>query len=169
MTARSILRAVPGIHCSGLACRWRRIPHDNPSILLADDDRAIRLVAGRALEKAGYHVHAEESIAGMEAALEDPGISVLITDVAFPDGDALERLPSIRSKRPDLIIILMSARSTLLTAVKAQERGVYSYLPKPFPLHDLVSAAAGAFKLADSQADPGIVRLLSLPILTSHR
>ena len=91
----------------------------------------------------------------MEAALEDPGISVLITDVAFPDGDALERLPSIRSKRPDLIIILMSARSTLLTAVKAQERGVYSYLPKPFPLHDLVSAAAGAFKLANSQADTG--------------
>ena len=127
----------------------------NPSILLADDDRAIRLVAGRALEKAGYHVHAEESIAGMEAALEDPGISVLITDVAFPDGDALERLPSIRSKRPDLIIILMSARSTLLTAVKAQERGVYSYLPKPFPLDDLVSAAAGAFKLANSQADTG--------------
>ena len=81
----------------------------NPSILLADDDRAIRLVAGRALEKAGYHVHAEESISGMEAALEDPGVSVLITDVAFPDGDALERLPSIRSKRPDLIIILMSA------------------------------------------------------------
>ena len=125
----------------------------SPTILLADDDNAIRLVAGRALENAGYTLRVEESIAGLEAALDDPGFSVLITDVAFPDGDALERLPAIRSKRPDLVIILMSARSTLLTAVKAQERGVYSYLPKPFPLDDLVAAAEGAFKLAKSHSD----------------
>ncbi|MGC6484889.1 MAG: nitrogen regulation protein NR(I) [Candidatus Puniceispirillales bacterium] len=124
-----------------------------PSILLADDDSAIRLVAGKALEKAGFSIATRDSIAGLEEALDDPGHSVLITDVAFPDGDALERLPEIRRKRPDLIIILMSARSTLLTAVKAQERGVYSYLPKPFPLDDLVAAAEGAFKLANSHPD----------------
>lgn len=121
--------------------------------MLADDDSAIRLVAARALEKAGFSVRTEESIAGLEAALDDNEISVLISDIAFPDGDALEHLPKIRSKRSDLVIILMSARSTLLTAVKAQERGVFSYLPKPFPLDELVAAAEGAFKLANSHPD----------------
>lgn len=125
------------------------------SVLLADDDKAIRLVAGRALEKAGFTIDMVESIAGLEQALENPDYSVLITDVAFPDGDALELLPEIRRKRPDIIIVLMSARSTLLTAVKAQERGVFSYLPKPFPLDDLVEAAEGAMKLASSNPDRG--------------
>ncbi|HKJ73989.1 MAG TPA: nitrogen regulation protein NR(I), partial [Alphaproteobacteria bacterium] len=45
----------------------------------------------------------------------------------------------IKKIRPELPIIVMSARSTLLTAVKANERGAYEYLPKPFDLNDLTS------------------------------
>jgi len=48
-------------------------------------------------------------------------------------------VPRIRKLRPDLRIIVMSAQSTLLTAVRATERGAFEYLPKPFDLNELVS------------------------------
>ncbi len=55
----------------------------------------------------------------------------------FPDGNALEQMETIRMMRPDIAIIVMSAQSTLLTAVKAREHAVDAYLPKPFPLDEL--------------------------------
>ena len=115
----------------------------SPAVLLADDDNAIRLVAQKALEKADCRVVAVDSIAGLMESVGNADFRVLVTDVAFPDGDALELLPEIKARRPDLAIIVMSARSTLLTAIKAQERGVAAYLPKPFPLDDLVAAVSG--------------------------
>ncbi len=48
-------------------------------------------------------------------------------------------LPRIRKRRPELPVIVMSAQNTLLTAVKATERGAYEYLPKPFDLKELLS------------------------------
>ena len=128
---------------------------EKTTILLADDDHAIRLVAGKALEKNGYLVHQIETIGGLMQALADPSFKVLVTDVAFPDGDALEILPQIKGLRPDLAIILMSARSTLLTAVKAQERGVSSYLPKPFALDDLIAAVENALSATTLSATMG--------------
>ena len=128
---------------------------EKPTILLADDDHAIRLVAGKALEKNGYLVHQMETIGGLMQALADPSFKVLVTDVAFPDGDALEILPQIKGLRPDIAIILMSARSTLLTAVKAQERGVSSYLPKPFALDDLIAAVENALSATTLSATMG--------------
>ena len=140
-----------------------------PAVLLADDDSAIRLVAGRALEQAACRVVAVDSVAGLMAAVAEPGLDVLVTDVAFPDGDALDLLPEIKARRPDLAIVVMSARSTLLTAVKARERGVAAYLPKPFPLDDLVAAvreaagtgtaAAAAGPAGAGPAGPGLAEM----------
>jgi two-component system nitrogen regulation response regulator GlnG len=50
----------------------------------------------------------------------------------MPDENGLDLVPRIRKLRPDLRIIVMSAQSTLLTAVRATERGAFEYLPKPF-------------------------------------
>ena len=115
-------------------------------ILLSDDDHSIRLVASRALEKAGYEVKTSETISELRALIEDGAASVLITDVAYPDGDALEMLPEIKARRPDLNIIVMSARSTLPTAVRAQEGEVFAYMPKPFALDALVETVGDALQ-----------------------
>ena len=60
-----------------------------PYVLLADDDRAIRLVAQKALEKAGFRVHSVDRISSLMEVIVNPEFQVLVTDVAFPDGDAL--------------------------------------------------------------------------------
>ena len=58
----------------------------------------------------------------------------MITDVIMPDANGLDLIPRIGKLRPNLRVIAMSARNTLLTAVKAAERGAFEYLPKPFDL-----------------------------------
>ena len=113
-------------------------------ILVAEDDKSVRLVVQQALARQGYTVHSSGNASGLWKLIEAGKGDVLITDVALPDGDALDLLPRIKEKRPDLPVIVMSARSTLLTAVKAQQIGVFEYLPKPFELRNLVDVVARA-------------------------
>ena len=67
---------------------------------------------------------------------------LVITDVVMPDENGLDLVPRIKKLRPELRIIVMSAQNTLLTAVKATERGAFEYLPKPFDLRELVNVVS---------------------------
>ena len=110
-----------------------------PTILLADDDSAIRTVVSQALGRAGYEVKAAGNAATLWRWGSDGEGDRVITDVIMPDENGLDLVPRIRSLRPELRIIVMSAQNTLLTAVKATERGAFEYLPKPFDIDKLVS------------------------------
>jgi two-component system nitrogen regulation response regulator GlnG len=68
----------------------------------------------------------------------------VITDVVMPDENGLDLIPRIKRVRPELRIVVMSAQSTLMTAVKATQRGAFEYLPKPFDLKELLSVVARA-------------------------
>ena len=113
-------------------------------ILVAEDDKSVRLVVQQALARQGYTVQSSGTAAGLWKLIEAGRGDVLISDIGLPDGDALDLLPRIQQKRPDMPVIVMSARSTLLTAVKAQQTGVFEYLPKPFELRSLVEATSRA-------------------------
>ncbi|MDC3235071.1 sigma 54-interacting transcriptional regulator, partial [Candidatus Puniceispirillum sp.] len=115
-----------------------------PLILVAEDDKSVRLVVQQALARQGYAVQSSGTAAGLWKLIESGKGDVLITDVALPDGDALDLLPRIQKCRPVLPVIVMSARSTLLTAVKAQQVGVFEYLPKPFELRSLIEVTQRA-------------------------
>lgn len=109
-------------------------------ILLVDDDPSIRLVVTEALKRDGHDVRTAASVAEQVAMLERFSPDVLITDVILPDGNGLDLVPSILSKRPDLPVIVLSAQNTLTTAVRATEQGAFEYLPKPFDLDELCRA-----------------------------
>ncbi|GAB5471767.1 MAG: nitrogen regulation protein NR(I) [Rhodospirillales bacterium] len=108
------------------------------SILVADDDRAIRTVLSQALARDGHAVRSTGTAAQLWHWVDDGQGDLVITDVVMPDGSGLDLLPRIRKLRPNLRIIVMSAQNTLLTAVKATERGAFDYLPKPFDLRELL-------------------------------
>jgi two-component system nitrogen regulation response regulator GlnG len=110
------------------------------TVLIAEDDAAIRTVVSRALSRQGYRVQATSVASALWRWISDGEGDVVITDVALPDQNSLDLLPRIKSLRPDLPIIVMSARNTLLTAVRATERGAFEYLPKPFDIAGLVAA-----------------------------
>jgi two-component system nitrogen regulation response regulator GlnG len=108
-------------------------------ILIADDDRSIRMVLDQALGRAGHEVRATDNGSTLWQWVEAGDGDLVITDVYMPDVDGLDLLPRIKRIRPDLKIIVMSAQSTLLTAIKAAERGAFEYLPKPFDIDELLS------------------------------
>lgn len=111
----------------------------NETVLLADDDRGIRTVVSHALGRAGYEVRSTGNAATLWRWVSEGEGDIVITDVILPDENGLDLVPRIRKNRPDMRIIVMSAHNTLMTAVKAAERGAFEYLPKPFDLTELVS------------------------------
>jgi two-component system nitrogen regulation response regulator GlnG len=110
-----------------------------PTILLADDDAGIRTVVSQALGRAGFEVRATGNAATLWRWVSDGDGDLVITDVIMPDENGLDLVPRIRTIRPELRIVVMSAQNTLLTAVKATERGAFEYLPKPFDIDKLVN------------------------------
>ncbi len=124
------------------------------TILVCDDDSAIRTVLNQALGRAGYDVRTTGTAAGLWRMVSAGEGSLVITDVVLPDESGFDLIPRIKRMRPDLPILVMSAQNTLLTAITAAERGAFEYLPKPFDLKELTSVVARA--LVSPQARPGV-------------
>ncbi len=120
------------------------------TILIADDDRAIRTVLSQALGREGHEVRTTGTAAGLWRWIEAGEGDLVITDVVMPDENGLDLIPRIRKLRPHLRVIVMSAQNTLLTAVRATERGAFEYLPKPFDLRELAIVVERA--LSEPQA-----------------
>ncbi len=108
------------------------------TILVADDDLAIRTVVSQALTRAGYDVRATGSAHILSRWVEAGDGDLVITDVVMPDENIFELLPRMKDARPQLPIVVMSAQNTFMTAIRASERGAYEYLPKPFDLDQLI-------------------------------
>jgi two-component system nitrogen regulation response regulator GlnG len=115
-----------------------------PTVLIADDDRSIRTVLTQALGRSGYQVRSTGNAATLWRWVEDGEGDLVITDVVMPDENGLDLIPRIKRIRPDLRVVVMSAQSTLITAVKATQRGAFEYLPKPFDLKELLSVVGRA-------------------------
>ena len=127
-----------------------------PTVLVADDDRSIRTVLTQALGRSGYQVRSTGHASTLWRWVEDGEGDLVITDVVMPDENGLDLIPRIRRVRPELRIIVMSAQSTLMTAVKAAQRGAFEYLPKPFDLKELLSVVGRALAApaVQVQAEP---------------
>jgi two-component system nitrogen regulation response regulator GlnG len=120
------------------------------TILIADDDSAIRTVLNQALGRAGYDVRTTGTAAGLWRWVAAGDGNLVITDVILPDENGFDLIPRIKRLRPDLPIVVMSAQNTILTAITAAERGAFDYLPKPFDLKELTAVVQRA--LASPQA-----------------
>jgi two-component system nitrogen regulation response regulator GlnG len=119
------------------------------TVLLADDDAAIRMVLNQALTRAGYEVRPTGNLSTMWNWVSRGEGDLLITDVMMPDGNAFDIMPKIKKLRPDLPMVVMSAQNTFMTAIRANEVGAYEYLPKPFDITEVLSVVARA--LADAK------------------
>src|SRR3978361_977008 len=114
------------------------------SILVADDDTAIRTVLNQALSRAGYEVRLTGNAATLWRWVSQGEGDLVITDVVMPDENAFDLLPRIKKMRPNLPVIVMSAQNPLMTAIRASEKGAYEYLQKPFDLKELIAIVGRA-------------------------
>ncbi|MBO0860583.1 MAG: sigma-54-dependent Fis family transcriptional regulator [Chloracidobacterium sp.] len=108
-----------------------------PQILVADDDRLIRLTLEAGLSMYGFRVSlARSGREALEAALEKR-FDGIISDVYMADGDGLMVLRELRSSQPETPIILMTAMGSVNLAVRAVEEGATDFIAKPFEVEAL--------------------------------
>jgi two-component system nitrogen regulation response regulator GlnG len=108
------------------------------NVWVVDDDASIRWVLERALKQGGMNATAFEEADAVLAALRREEPDVLVTDIRMPGRSGLDLLDEIRTKRPRLPVIVMTAHSDLESAVAAYQGGAFEYLPKPFDIDQAI-------------------------------
>ena len=107
-------------------------------VLILDDDESFRTVLRYNLTQAGYEVMgAEDGHEGLRL-LERHPFSVLISDIKMPGMDGMEVLRHAREKRPDLIVIMVTAYGSIEMAVEAMRDGAHDYITKPLNRDELL-------------------------------
>jgi DNA-binding NtrC family response regulator len=101
-------------------------------ILLAEDERSIRLTLIDDLEDAGHDVTGAEDGHEAVTALEAGSYDVVITDIRMPGRDGLEILKYVREHAPDTFVIMITGVPTYELAIQCIKTGAYDFIPKPF-------------------------------------
>jgi DNA-binding response OmpR family regulator len=135
-----------------------------PQILVVDDDRAIADGLKRVLRSQGYDV---ESVARGSAVTQaiGPETRLVILDLGLPDIDGIDVCRKVRSARPELGVLILSARDQELDVVAGLDAGADDYLVKPFRLSELLARVRAHMRRVgerDDQPEPivaGDVRL----------
>jgi NtrC-family two-component system response regulator AlgB len=102
------------------------------NVLIIDDDLGIRETLGAALENLGHKVEKATSQASAEKKLRSESFEVAFLDIRLGSENGLDMLPDLLRISPRLAVVIITAYSSVETAVLAIQRGAFDYLAKPF-------------------------------------
>jgi two-component system response regulator RegA len=114
------------------------------SLLLLDDDGALRSRLGRALEARGFHTIQVGSVSEALAAVAESPPAFAVLDMRLEDGSGLAVVDALRESRADARIIMLTGYGNIATAVAAVKAGAVDYLSKPADADDVVNALLAA-------------------------
>ncbi len=124
------------------------------TILVIDDESAVRDTMRRLLERYGHEVR--EAANGREALKAAPDYDLVITDINMPEMDGIEVIMALTDRRPGLPVIAISGGGRLpkdLLLSSADMLGAVTTLPKPFDLSELIEAVDRALASGGSEGD----------------
>lgn len=110
------------------------------SLLLIDDDEPFLRRLERAMEKRGFTVEAAGSVAAGKAIATARPPAYAVIDLRLEDGNGLDVVETLREKRPDARIVVLTGYGAIATAVAAVKMGATDYLSKPADANDITSA-----------------------------
>jgi DNA-binding NtrC family response regulator len=110
-----------------------------PHILVADDDKSIRLLLDTGLSLNGFQVTCVRSGREAAEAAKQFRFDAVLSDIYMPDGGGLELVEDLLTLLPSAPVILMTAQGSVETAVEAVSRGAADFVGKPFELSALVA------------------------------
>ncbi len=123
-----------------------------PAILVVEDDEAIASGLVRVLDSQGYPVRrVGRGRAALQAVADDTVLVVL--DLGLPDMDGLEVCRQLRAARPELAILVLTARDQELDVVAGLDAGADDYLVKPFRLSELLARVRAHLRRAEAAPD----------------
>lgn len=121
------------------------------SILVVDDDGAMREMMVSMLESSGIRARAAASAAAALETLRDQDFDVVLSDIRMPGKDGIELLGEIRELRPDTPAVMMTAFGSIDSAVAAMRAGAFDYIPKPFKRDEVLVVLERAFEHRELQ------------------
>ena len=122
------------------------------TILAVDDEETMVRILRRTLSGAGFAVETcNEANAGL-TRLQEGGIDLLITDLMMPKVDGFALLEAAKAADPETIVIVITAFSSVESAVKAMKLGAVDYLVKPFDIDTLVMRIKHALEMAQKRS-----------------
>jgi len=110
----------------------------SPTILLVEDDAAIRRTIAKGLSELAFRVQAAGTAAEARHILASEEIDLMMLDLGLPDGDGLDLLRDVRSGGSNLPVIILTARDGVGDTVTSLENGADDYVTKPVQLPDLL-------------------------------
>ena len=133
---------LPQAHASGLAAP-RALPRTRTAggtetVLLVEDEEAVRVLARAILERAGYDVIAAANPRDALEAFDRQPVDLLVTDVVMPGGNGVELYEQLSAKMPGLRVLYMSGHTGRAIVDRAQLSAEASFLEKPFTADGLV-------------------------------
>jgi len=132
-------------------------------ILTVEDEPAILRMLERGLTAAGHQVLTADNGEDGAVLAEDDTVDLVLLDIGLPELDGYEVLSRIRAHRPELPVLMLTARDDLVNKVRALDRGADDYLTKPFAFEELLARVRALTRRVDqassTQIDAGDVRL----------
>ena len=116
------------------------------TILVVEDEELMRSILRRLLEGAGYDVVTADSAESALGIFGDKDIAVTLTDIKMSAMDGIELLDRIKGVDADAIVVIMTAYSSVDSAVAALRKGAYDYVTKPFVNEDLLQTIKNAIQ-----------------------
>jgi len=112
----------------------------DPSLLLVDDDEPFLKRLAKAMEKRGFAVETADSVAAGKAIATARPPAYAVCDLRLGDGNGLDVVETIRERRPDARIVVLTGYGAIATAVAAVKIGATDYLSKPADAADITNA-----------------------------
>ena len=122
-------------------------------LLVVDDERSMRELLEYMLSRAGYDVTLAENGRKAIDRLKEDEFDLVLTDIRMGDLNGLDVLRAAKNRKPDTVVIMISAYATTETAVEAMNEGAYDYVPKPFDNEELKRTIAQALDRRTSDSD----------------
>jgi two-component system response regulator RegA len=101
------------------------------SLLILDDDNALRRMLGRSMEQRGFDVVLAASVSEARSLIDQSAPDFAILDLKLEDGNGLDVVNHLHHRRPDCRVIILTGFGNIATAVAAVKAGALDYLPKP--------------------------------------
>jgi len=112
----------------------------DPTLLLVDDDEQFLKRLARAMEKRGFAPETADSVAAGKAIARSRPPAYAVVDLRLEDGNGLDVVETLRERRPDCRIVVLTGYGAIATAVAAVKIGATDYLSKPADANDITNA-----------------------------